>query len=149
MVERHAGRTWREDVCQIWVSPTEEFIQKVSDLHLRLINVKHRHGVSEAQLNKEVSVFGCNSYQGDYLDAMLSNCHVPQDLFVHFWQNVSGLEQVIDGLERVMKKEFILTWLTTPNPAFENKEPRELLSTQEGVEKILTMIEEMESCQPI
>lgn len=99
--------------------------------------------ISDVQLNKEAGVFGSDNYYG--LAEVMSDHPVPQDLFVCVYQNVSGLEQVIDGLGRVMKKGFILTWLTTPNPVFENKEPRELLSTQEGVNKILVMIEQMES----
>ena len=112
-------------------------------LNRRLVNIERRQP-NKRQLDREVSIFGCNSYQGDYIDIMVHR-HVSQDLFIRFWQNVSGLEQVIDGLERIMKKTFIIIWLTTPNPAFKNKEPKELLSNQEGVEKILTMIEEMES----
>lgn len=51
-------------------------------------------------------------------------------------------------LERLIKSEFIDSWLNTPNNAFEDKKPIELIRTKE-IDKLYKMLYILESGEPL
>ena len=50
------------------------------------------------------------------------------------------IDDLKERLKRIVKEEFIDSWLDTPNPAFDNKKPRDMT-----IETINKMIYEIES----
>ena len=56
---------------------------------------------------------------------------------------IKQLEKIIEGLSRVMKKDFIRTWLTNQNDACEGKSPLDLLAKgdYESVEDLVYFLE--------
>jgi hypothetical protein len=56
---------------------------------------------------------------------------------------IKRLEQIVEGLARAMKKDFIPTWLRSPNDACEGKAPLDLLAEgdYESVEDLVYFLE--------
>ena len=56
---------------------------------------------------------------------------------------IKRLEKIVEGLARVMKKDFIATWLSSPNEACEGKAPLDLLAEgdYESVEDLVYFLE--------
>jgi DNA-binding transcriptional regulator YiaG len=56
---------------------------------------------------------------------------------------IKRLEKIIEGLSRAMKKDFISTWLRSPNDACEGKAPLDLLAEgdYESVEDLVYFLE--------
>lgn len=69
---------------------------------------------------------------------------------------ISRLKNLNDDLEKdirtrlegLIKSEFIDSWLNTPNTAFEDKKPIELIRTKE-IDKLYKMLYVLESGEPL
>lgn len=80
---------------------------------------------------EDFDVFSRTGFSNKFFKNYLSTEHVPP---------------VIEGeLEQLFKKneEVKLEWLTKPKPPLNGKAPIELLSTEEGIEQVLSMLERM------
>lgn len=62
-------------------------------------------------------------------------------------ESVDRLEELKQDLAEVIQKEFIDTWLQTPNRAFDNRTPLDLIRSGEAL-LIRRMIHELRSGQP-
>jgi len=54
------------------------------------------------------------------------------------------IDDLKERLKRIVKEEFIDSWLDTPNPAFDNKKPRDMI-IENNIQPINKMIYEIES----
>ncbi len=62
-------------------------------------------------------------------------------------QRLTEVERLQQALARIMKADFVGTWLQTPNPAFDNFKPIEVIERGE-TDRIWRMIFALESGEP-
>lgn len=62
-------------------------------------------------------------------------------------EKLSRLESVLNGLARVMRRDFIATWLQRPNPAMGGRSPLQLLEAEE-YPRIEEMVYRLEAGEP-
>lgn len=139
-------KNWEDDVDYFLVFPKPEFRRRLLNLWEKFSKINFRNG-DLGRKQMFARALGCGSFTEIYqIFYFVDNIH--QSTFVKIWQNMRGLERVIDALLRVMKKEFVLQWLTTPNEALQYREPREFLANQEGINELLGLIQTIESGLP-
>lgn len=56
-------------------------------------------------------------------------------------------DELKDRLKQIVQEEFIDSWLDSPNPAFDNKTPRQMVIEQ-NTAQIETMLYRLESGEP-
>ena len=110
----------------------QDYIDKLTEklgLGFNLYSLGHLMGIRETeQFVRFVNGFEISPR---YIDSLL----VP----------LERLDRVVAAIEKVVRTDYILEWLTKSNKAFGNKAPEVLLQSDEGVEKILRIIDNLES----
>ncbi len=82
-----------------------------------------------------------------YLERAVADWEAGKDLSDSTRQRLTEIQRLQLALARVMKADFVGTWLQTPNPAFEGFKPIEIVEAGE-IDRLWRMIHRLEAGLP-
>lgn len=142
MSEETKELAWQDDVACFLVFPKPEFRKRLRNLWEQFSLNNFRDDNLEIK-QMFAKVLGC--HYTDIFHLLYCVDNISQPTFETIWKNMNGLEKILNTTLGLIKRDYLLKWLITPNEIFQKKMPRELLATKEGVDTLLQVVHLLES----
>ena len=125
-MKEYKPKDWHEEVAYFIVQPKESFRKELTDFFRGLF---HCGGFTDTQKEEIAEILSLKSNELYHL--FQGYGQVSQSVFEEVHARFTKLEWFVSEFRKVVKSEFMLSWLQKPNPIFENKRPLDLFTDEQ------------------